>query len=53
MEVKWKWKCYGLQGKITGNGNGIGNAMEKLRRNGIGTRDGKIAAKDQNRKIGK
>ena len=31
MKVIWKWKCYGLQGKITGNGTGIGNAMEKLR----------------------
>ena len=51
MEVKWKLKCYGLQGKITGNG--IGNAMEKLKRDGIGTRDGKIAVKDQNGKIGK
>ena len=42
-----------VKGKITGNGNGIGNAMEKLRRDGIGTRDGKIAVKDQNGKIGK
>ena len=34
-------------------GNGIGNAMEKLRRDGIRTRNGKIAVKDQNEKIGK
>ena len=53
MDVKWKWKCYGLQGNITGNGNGIGNAIEKLKRDGIGTRDGKIAVKDLNGKIGK
>ena len=53
MEVKWKWKCYGLQGKITGNGNRIGNAMEILRRDGIGTRNGKIAVKDLNGKTGK
>ena len=32
-----------IKGKITGNGNGIGNAMEKLRQDGIGTRNGKIA----------
>ena len=49
MVMEVEWKCYGL--KITGNGNGIGNAMEKLRLDGIGTRDGKIAVKDQNGKI--
>ena len=38
-----------IKGKITGNGNG----MEKLRRDEIGTRDGKIAVKDRNGKIGK
>ena len=53
MVMEVKWKCYGLQGKITGNGNGIGNAMEKLRRDEIRTRNGKIAVKDQNGKIGK
>ena len=31
--------------------NGNGNAMEKLRRDGIGTRNGKITVKDQNGKI--
>ena len=35
------------------NGNRIGNAMENLRRDGIGTRNGKIAVKDLNGKIGK
>ena len=40
-----------IKGKITGNGNGI--AMEKLRRDGIGTRNGKISVKDRNGKIGK
>ena len=43
MEMLW------IKGKITG----IGNAMERLRLDEIGIRDGKIAVKDQNGKIGK
>ena len=49
METEMLW----IKGKITGNGKGIGNAMEKIRWDGIGTRDGKIAVKDLNWKIGK
>ena len=49
MEMEMPW----IKGKITGNGKGIGNAMEKLRWDGIGTRDRKIAVKDLNGKIGK
>ena len=33
--------------------NGHGSGMEKLRRDGIRRRNGKIAVKDQNGKIGK
>ena len=49
MEMEMLW----IKGKITGNGNGIGNAMERLRLDEIGIRDGKIAVKDQNGKVGK
>ena len=44
MEMEMLW----IKGKITGNGNGIGNAMEKLRQDEIGIRNGKIAVKDRN-----
>ena len=48
--------------EVNGNGNAMGYKersqememeLEKLRRHGIGTRNGKIAVKDQNGKTGK
>ena len=51
--------CY-LVMEVNGNGNAMVKKertqemeMEKLKRDGIGTRDGKITVKDQNGKIGK